>query len=203
MPLAWLMLSMLADGWFYLLNRTMNKNTLIVSMTTWPPRAEQAVQVMRSLVAQKHSKPVHFVLVLSKEEFAEDDAIVGEMELLDVEVIWDEGNIMSHKKLMPTLAKYSKNPILVVDDDMLQKDGWLQAFIDEHKAYPDDIIYGHSSSRVAIVHDKICEGISQRGNISARHVHLSRQANLSGETRKRSSRNTLSCWNLQRQEVLR
>ena len=149
----------------------MEKDTIIVSMTTWPPRAEHAIMAMRSLVAQEHSEPVHFVLVLSKDEWNVDSEdyranptdVLNAMEHFGVEVIWDNGNIMSHKKLIPTLEHYPDNPILVVDDDVLQDSGWLQAFIDEQKTYPTDIIYGHSSSRVSIIHGKICEGVSQRG----------------------------------------
>ena len=141
----------------------MNKERKIVSMTTWPPRKDMCVEAMQSLIQQEHSEPVHFVLVLSLDEFAEDDALVGEMKRLDVEVIWDEGNIKSHKKLMPTLERYPENPILVVDDDARQREGWLQAFIDEHKKHPDDIIYGHSSSIVEVFDGKIYEGMAQRG----------------------------------------
>ena len=141
----------------------MNKEGIIVSMTTWPPRKECCVVAIQSLLQQKHSEPVHYVLVLSRDEFAEDDDIVGEMKRLGVEVIWDEGNIKSHKKLMPTLERYTENPILVVDDDARQREGWLQAFIDEHKKHPNDIIYGHSSSIVEVFGGKIYEGIAQRG----------------------------------------
>ena len=146
---------------FYL--GTMNKDTIIVSMTTWPPRRHCCVKAMQSLVQQKHSEPVHFVLVLSLEEFTENDEIVDAIKEMGVEIIWDEGNIQSHKKLIPTLERYPDNPILVVDDDMQQREGWLQAFIDDHKAFPSDIIYGHSSSVVEVIDGKIVEGIAQRG----------------------------------------
>lgn len=132
-------------------------------MTTWPQRQKICVTAYQSILQQEHSEPVHYVLVLSSEEFAKDNGLVAEMERLGVEVIWDEGNIMSHKKLMPTLERYPDNPILVVDDDQQQRDGWLQAFIDEHKAHPTDIIYGHSSSIVEVMNRRIVEGILQRG----------------------------------------
>ena len=141
----------------------MKKGEIIVSMTTWPPRSHCCVEAMQSLIQQEHSEPVHFVLVLSREEFTENDDIVHVMNKMGVEVIWDEGNIRSHKKLIPTLERYPENPILVVDDDAQQREGWLQAFIDEHKIYPNDIIYGHSSSVVEVIDGKIVEGIAQRG----------------------------------------
>ena len=100
-------------------------------MTTWPQRQKICVTAYQSILQQEHSEPVHYVLVLSSEEFAKDDDLMAEMERLGVEVIWDKGNIISHKKLMPTLECYPDNPILVVDDDQQQREGWLQAFIDE------------------------------------------------------------------------
>lgn len=131
-------------------------------MTTWPPRMESAIMAMEALTTQKHDSRVHFVLALSKDEFDKSSPIVAHMRRLGVEVIWDNGNIRSHKKLMPALARYSENPILVVDDDVLQQQGWLQAFIDDHRQHPDDIIYGMSTSRVEIIGDCILERISRR-----------------------------------------
>lgn len=146
---------------------TMDKETIIVSMTTWPPRSEAAVKAMQSITNQEHSMPVHFVLVLSKDEWENNFQLYRMMEAMiedmDVEVIWDYGNIRSHKKLIPTLQRYPDNAILVVDDDMTQQNGWLEQFIQDHQQHPNDIIYGHAGSRVIIRNGRIEEGISQRG----------------------------------------
>lgn len=144
----------------------MNKDTIIVSMTTWPPRADFAVMAMEALTQQKHSEPVHFVLTLSKDEWENEpkrDSLIHSMCTLGVEIIWDEGNVLSHKKLIPTIERYPDNPVLVVDDDKLQQKGWLEQFIQDHRQYPNDIIYGNASSRVVIRRGRIEEGISQRG----------------------------------------
>lgn len=144
----------------------MTKDTIILSMTTWPPRADFAVIAMKALKSQQHSEPVHYVLTLSNDEWMGEekhDSLIQSMNYMNVEIIWDDGNIMSHKKLMPTLEKYPNNPILVVDDDKFQQKGWLEQFIQDHKAHPTDIIYGNASSRVIIRKGKIQEGISQRG----------------------------------------
>lgn len=149
----------------------MKNGEIIVSMTTWPPRAESAIQAMRSLVTQQHSDPVRFVLVLSEEEWdmdfmcAKRDTydVIDAMKELGVEIIWDKNNIKSHKKLIPTLERYPGHPILVVDDDVEQRNGWLQTFIDDHRKHPSDIIYGNSSSKVEFYNGKIVEGMQQRG----------------------------------------
>ena len=136
-------------------------------MTTWPPRAYAAEQAMWSIVSQQHDAPVHYVLALSKDEWNYDgchrklpspDTLLQKMKFMGVEVIWDDGNTKSHKKLMPALERYPDNAILVVDDDVMQHDGWLQTFINDHREHPTDIIYGVSTSRVEIVKGSIVEG---------------------------------------------
>ena len=151
----------------------MNEEKIIVSMTSWPPRYQSAAIAMKSIVQQCDEGNLHdrvkFVLVLSEDEccstYARKEAceLMDKMDALGVDVIIDKGNTRSHKKLIPTLERYPDNPILVVDDDMQQREGWLQAFIDDHKAHPSDIIYGHSSSVVEVIDGKIVEGIAQRG----------------------------------------
>lgn len=138
---------------------------LIVSMTTWPPRAQNAVAAMRSIVSQEHTVPVRFLLTLSCEEWTDGaPSLEDNMLLMGVEVIYDEGNTMSHKKLMPVLERHPDATVIVVDDDFNQREGWLQTFIDDHQAHPQDIIYGHSSSVVEMLpNGEIVESVRQRG----------------------------------------
>ena len=146
----------------FIIEGTMNKERIIVSMTTWPPRWRNAIEAMADL--QHHTwlegmeDKVHLVLVLSREEFPQHpEMLISSMEAMNVEIIWDEGNIKSHKKLMPTLEKYPDNPILVVDDDVARKNGWLTEFVREHEEHPEDIIYGYALSRVYVEDGNIVE----------------------------------------------
>ena len=99
-------------------------------MTT--PRFTSAVVAMSSIIEQRKedslADKVHCVLVLSEEEvsstYHQACELMRKMDEIGVEVIIDRGNIRSHKKLMPALGKYPCNPILVVDDDVLQRKGW-------------------------------------------------------------------------------
>ena len=138
---------------------------MIASMTTWPPRQQSCIEAYKAIIQQQHSEPVKFILVLSKDEwtYKSSKTIVDAMHDMGVELMWDEGNRMSHKKLMPVLERYSDEDILVVDDDAEQQNGWLQAFIDDHKKHPHDIIYGVSVSKVEMVNDKISEDTVHRG----------------------------------------
>lgn len=136
-------------------------------MTTWPPRFAVAQKAMAVIVKQVQAynlqDRVHCVMVLSEDEatFTETRRaachLMCEMYKMGVEVILDRGNILSHKKLIPTLEKYPNNPILVVDDDNTQWPGWLKTFVRDHDKHPNDIIYGQSLSHVELQGDKIVE----------------------------------------------
>ena len=102
-------------------------------------------------------------MVLSEDEWSlpttagHAETLIEMMSVLGVEVIWDKGNIRSHKKLIPTLERYPDNPILVTDDDVLQNDGWLYTFLTDHEQHPDDIIYGVALSKVVVMGERIRE----------------------------------------------
>jgi len=91
----------------------------------------------------------HCVLVLAIPEFPNKELDLP-LELLNliysegIEIIWYNKNIRSHKKLIPTLKKYPNNPILIIDDDILREEGFLQTFLDDHKKFPNYIIFGYS-----------------------------------------------------------
>lgn len=140
------------------------KEEIVVSMTTWPPRALSAPIAMEAITSQKHSIPVRFVLTVSEDELPMlPPVLFNEMKRMGVEVLVDGGNRRSHKKLMHVIERWTDATVIVVDDDAQQRDGWLQAFIDDHEAHPTDIIYGQSSSIVEIIDGSIVEGLEQRG----------------------------------------
>lgn len=126
----------------------MQQNKLIVSMTSYPARIEGVARVFHSILTQRVSQQLyHLVLVLAIPEFPNKLAdLPKSLQLMAarglIEIIWHPTNIKSHKKLIPTLLKYPDNPILVIDDDVLRPNGWLQCFINDHAAHPTDIITG-------------------------------------------------------------
>lgn len=123
------------------------KDTLIVSMTSYPGRIHCVKDAMESITKQGAGLDCHYVLVLAEPEFPNGESdlpedLVNFIDDENIELIWYPVNIRSHKKLMPTLKKYPDNPILVVDDDVIRQDGWLKMFIDDHRKYPNDVIAG-------------------------------------------------------------
>lgn len=87
------------------------------------------------------------VLVLSEEEFPDKETpkIISSLVTgCDIEILWDKGNIRSHKKLVPVLEKYPDHPVLILDDDKMYPKGLINHFINSHNKYPDDVIIGGS-----------------------------------------------------------
>jgi len=131
-------------------DKILNNETLIISMTSYPPRINFVKISFDSIIKQKIDPTLyHCVLVLSITEFINKELDLPK-DLLNlvysegIEIIWYNKNIKSHKKIIPTLKKYPNNPILIVDDDTLRNEGFIQTFLDDHKKFPNDIIFGYT-----------------------------------------------------------
>ena len=119
-------------------------------MTSFPQRIRFVKLSFDSIIKQKISPTLyHCVLVLSIPEFPNKwldlpQELINFIFMEGIELIWYNKNIRSHKKLIPTLKKYPNNPILIIDDDTLRDEGFLQCFLNDHKKFPNDIIFGLS-----------------------------------------------------------
>ncbi|ORY15776.1 hypothetical protein LY90DRAFT_677491 [Neocallimastix californiae] len=135
------------------LNLNNNQEKLIVSITSNPTRINYVKLVLESLVNQSVPFSVyHIVLVLAIPEFPnkENDLPVDLVDFINkysylIEILWYERNINIHKRLIPTLKKYPNNPILICDDHIIRKQWWIKMFLEDHKIYPYDIIFGASN----------------------------------------------------------
>ena len=122
-------------------------DTLLVSMTTYPARLYGITEVLLSLLSQSADiNSYQCFLTLAKEEF-----IKGERDLpLDIQILIKNGwvkiiwhhNIYSHKKLIPIIQIYPENDILVVDDDVIRTNNFIEIFQRDHSKYPNDVICG-------------------------------------------------------------
>lgn len=124
-----------------------NKKTIIISLTSYPLRINYVADVLRSVLEQEADCKFKVVLVLAsvqfpngEKDFPEDLKLV--LKTGYVELIWVDKDLRSHKKLIPTLKKYPRNPILIIDDDIIRTPGWLQRFVEDHKKHPKDILAG-------------------------------------------------------------
>lgn len=98
-----------------------NGEKAIISLTSWTERINEVPKTLFSIV--KNCPGFHIVLTLSKQEFPAKAKNLPESlkTFIDnnlIEVLWVDGNIMSHKKYFYTMQKYRDLPIILADDDL-------------------------------------------------------------------------------------
>lgn len=121
------------------------KEELIISMTSYPARIDGVAQVWQSILDQTCDVPFRCALALAEPEFPDRKLPEDLQKLVNsgkVELIWWPRNIRSHKKIIPVLKKYPDASVIVVDDDILRPQGWLQGLVEDHKKHPREIITG-------------------------------------------------------------
>lgn len=122
-----------------LYKRYKNTPDLLVSLTTWPKRINESIITIDRLLKQKTDCNYKIFLVLSKEEFNENDNRLNYFYYLSkttdkLEIFWINENIKSYKKLLPIYQKFgNKFPILVCDDDILYPEDWLDKLWQEYR----------------------------------------------------------------------
>ena len=116
-------------------------------MTSYPPRIYGIFDVFLSLLNQSvNISSYQCFLTLAKEEFirGKKDLPLDLQKLIKnrwIKLIWHH-NIYSHKKLMPILQAYPENDILIIDDDVIRTNNFIEIFQKDHKSFPRDIICG-------------------------------------------------------------
>jgi len=131
----------------YKSNNTINNTTLIISMTSYPPRINGVFEIFISLLHQSANiSSYQCFLTLAREEFinGEKDLPENLQKLINngwVKLLWYH-NILSHKKLIPVLQEYPENDILIVDDDIIRTYNFVKIFQKEHDRYPNYVICG-------------------------------------------------------------
>ena len=126
---------------------SLDKEKIVVSMTSWRKRIENVPLVVESIL-QNTLKPDTIVLNLSEEEFPEKEQSLPKSvkNLVDkgiIELIWTHGNLKAFKKIIPTMKKYPDDMILAVDDDFYYPDDFIETFVEKHRQYPDSPISGN------------------------------------------------------------
>lgn len=103
------------------LARDSKQGDFIATLTTFPARLDILKYAMHSIFAQDlRAKKV--ILVLSKEEFAQNNAQIPQ-EILDfqkfgLEIMWVAENLRVYNKFIPTLRTFTNEVIITIDDDI-------------------------------------------------------------------------------------
>lgn len=120
------------------------ENDIVVSLTTFPPRINDVVETLKTILMQ-NLKPNHIVLWLASSQFPDgEDSLPKELLRLKkygLEIEWCE-DLKSYKKLIPALKKYPDSIIVTADDDLVYGCNWLLKLYHGYKKNP-DVVWAH------------------------------------------------------------
>ncbi len=120
----------------------MEKELLIVSMTTWSKRIGNIPRVLDTIYSQL-LLPDKVVLNLAYEEVI-PPIVQDYIDRHGIEVYRTEDTKV-YKKFLPTLKRYPEACVINVDDDMLYPSTMIEDFWTTHLLYPDNPICGNHS----------------------------------------------------------
>lgn len=119
----------------------MEKERIIVSLTSYKPRFGNLPTVLDTIFAQT-LPPDKVVLNLAFDELLPDE-VANYLDIHNVE-IFRVPDTKVYKKLIPTLKRYPDDAIISIDDDWLYPPEMIKDFADTHKALPNNPISGNS-----------------------------------------------------------
>ena len=118
---------------------------LIISLTSNQKNIINAEIVINSILEQNVDNSLYqIILILSKYDFKNKNDLSNKLLSLEksneLRIILIEDNINSQTKLIIAMKEYQNNPILIINDNIIFPDGWLEMFINDHNKYPNDTI---------------------------------------------------------------
>ena len=124
---------------------------VIVSLTSFPPRINDAFYAICSLLNQR-LRPDRLILWLAETQFPKKEGDLPRrllsLERLGLEIRWCE-DLKSYKKLIPTLRNFPDAVIVTADDDLYYPEDWLERLYSAYLAYPDSI-HCHRAHRINV-----------------------------------------------------
>lgn len=122
------------------LNTQRREYTVVVSLTSHPPRLNSAFLAVESLLDQSF-RPDRVVLWLSGAELAAQDvpASLRKLEARGLEIRWVDENLKCYKKLVHAVEAFGACHIVTADDDFMFPRHWLRDLYRAHRRHPDCI----------------------------------------------------------------
>ena len=117
----------------------MEKERIVVSLTSYKPRLANLPKVLDTIFAQTMAPDI-VALNLAYDEVLPDD-FAEYLKIHNVD-IFRVADTKVYKKLIPTLKRYPNDAIITIDDDFLYPRGMIEEFSLLHSEYPDHPIGG-------------------------------------------------------------
>lgn len=121
-----------------------NKQFVLVSLTSHPGRVNTLNKCIRSLLNQSYKNYV-VNLYLSVDQFTdkEDDLPSELIELQKnkkFKIIWVNDDLKPHKKYFYAMQEYKDIPIITVDDDIIYDTHMVEKFMNNYSKFPHNIL---------------------------------------------------------------
>ncbi len=124
---------------------------IVISLTTYPARINTVHKTISTLMTQT-VKADEIVLWLANEQFPDKELPenLTELQQYGLSIKWCE-NIMSFKKLVPSLKEYPQDIIITADDDIFYPENYIETL---YSAYLENPEYIHANRAFVIKKDK-------------------------------------------------
>lgn len=126
----------------YCKNNGIDKDTIIVSLTSFPARIDKIWLTIACLLNQSLEN-IHIVLWLSNEQFRSKADLPQKLLKLEdkgVEIQLVNDDLRPHKKYYYALQKWPNNPLVTVDDDILYNPDIIKVLRDTARKHPNCVI---------------------------------------------------------------
>ncbi|MCV3500524.1 glycosyltransferase [Campylobacter lari] len=134
-----------------------NKNNIIISLTSYPARIDKLHHTLHSLILQ-NLKADRILLWLSEDEFINKEKDLPKkilfLQRYGVEIRWCKKNIKSYKKIIYTLKEFPQAIIVTADDDIIYSKQWLKKLYLSYKKNP-HLVHCHRARRIKLYNNNI------------------------------------------------
>lgn len=114
---------------------------IIVSLTTYPARINKVWLTVESLLRQT-VKPDEVILWLASDQFPDGEGIPDDLKRLTsfgLQIRYCD-DLKSHKKYYYSMKKYTKDILILADDDFFYSRNFVRDLVHEHTNHPSNII---------------------------------------------------------------
>lgn len=122
-------------------------NTLIISLSCNYKNIFNINLIINSILNQNVNQSLYKILLIASNKeipnkYFLPKSILLLINLKKIKLIMIDSKINLQTKLIVAIKYYPNNPILIINENTIFPEGWLEMFIKDHKKYPKDIIIG-------------------------------------------------------------
>lgn len=118
--------------------------TLIISLSTNQKNISNTLKVINSILLQNVDSSLYkIVLIVSNLDFYKMDMpnkLLSLEKENKIRIIFLKNRLNTQSKLVVAMKEFPYNPVLIINDNTLFPDGWLEMFLNDNKKYPNDAI---------------------------------------------------------------